>query len=321
MSNKILVTGGLGYIGSHISHKLGKKAVIIDNKSNSSLNFKKFLPDSKVYLDDINQSSLEKIFKENTISTVIHLAGFKAVNESIKDPLKYYDNNILSSLVLLESMDKFKIKNLIFSSSATVYGILNNSPLTESSPLGSINPYGSTKIIIEQLLTDYSKSNKNFKAISLRYFNPIGSNVNSGLSDQPLGEPLNLMPLIIEAALGKRILTVYGDDYDTSDGTCIRDYIHVQDLAEAHIKALKKINSIKNHVPFNIGMGKGISVLNLIKIFEEVNDIKVPYKIGKRRKGDAPITFSSNLKAKEILDWSPRYKYEDMCRHSWLSKK
>ena len=217
-------------------------------------------------------------------------------------------------------MDNFKIKNLIFSSSATVYGILNNSPLTESSPLSSINPYGSTKIIIEQLITEYSKSNKNFKAISLRYFNPIGSNVNSGLTDQPLGEPLNLMPLIIEAALGKRVLTVYGDDYDTSDGTCIRDYIHVQDLAEAHIKALRKINLIKSHVPVNIGMGKGISVLNLIKIFEEVNNIKVPYKIGKRRKGDAPITFSSNLKAKETLDWSPRYKYEDMCRHSWLSK-
>lgn len=316
---KILLTGGLGYIGSHIAHILGKKAVIIDNKINSSLNYKKHLPHAAVYKTDLNYKSACKVFSDHKIEGVVHLAALKAVNQSVNDPLSYYDNNVISSINLLQAMHKYKINKLIFSSSATVYGNKNKSPLKEDMILSSNNPYGSTKIITEQLISDYANSNKNFKSLSLRYFNPLGADTKTGLSDQPLGKPLNLMPILVDAASKKKIFKVFGDDYDTNDGSCVRDYIHVKDLAIAHILAFKKLNKIKRHMPINLGLGKGISVLEIINLFQEINKVKVNFKITKRRAGDAAITYADITRAKTILKWSPKYSYKDMVRDSWIA--
>ena len=315
----ILLTGGLGYIGSHIAKKLGNKAIILDNQSNSQLSFKKYLPQAKVYCSNIHPKILNLIFKKYKIKGVVHLAALKAVNESTKYPLRYYQNNIISTINLLESMHKHNIQKLIFSSSATVYGNQHPSPLKEQFSLNSANPYGSTKIFIEQLISDYCLSNKKFKAISLRYFNPLGADFKSGLADQPLGQPQNIMPILIQSIMQKKIFQVFGNDYPTPDGTCIRDYIHVGDLADAHIQALKYLPKIKGHQTFNIGLGKGISVLELINIFEKTNKIKVNYRIAARRKGDAAISFADNSKSKKILQWRPQLNYTNMMRDAWLA--
>ena len=314
---KTLLTGGLGYVGSHIAYYLKDNAVIIDNKINSKLNYKRRLPHAKVYLSDLNIKSLKKIFKENEIDSVIHLAGLKAVEESTVNPIKYYKNNVSSSIDLLEIMNVFKINKLIFSSSATVYGNQVNIPFKENFPLNSINSYGSTKIIIEQLISDYSKSNNSFKCISLRYFNPIGADLKTGLSDQPLGRSLNLIPILNHSIKHKKKFEIYGNNYNTKDGTCLRDYIHIKDLANAHIIALKKIYKIKGHEPINLGLGKGISVLDIIKLYEKINNIKVNFKYSKRRKGDVAISYADNKKAIKILGWKPIYNYEDMVYDSW----
>lgn len=314
---KTLLTGGLGYVGSHIAYYLRDKAVIIDNKTNSKLDYKRRIPYAKVYLSDLNIKSLNKIFKENEIDSVIHLAGLKAVEESTINPIKYYKNNVSSSIDLLETMNTFKIKKLIFSSSATVYGNQLNIPFKENYPLNSINSYGSTKIIIEQLISDYSKSNNSFKCISLRYFNPIGADLKTGLSDRPLGRSLNLIPILNHSIKHKKIFEIYGKNYNTKDGTCLRDFIHIKDLANAHIIALKKINKIKGHEPINLGLGKGISVLDIIKLYERVNNIKVNFKYSKKRKGDVAISYADNKKAIKLLGWKPIYKYEDMVYDSW----
>lgn len=313
----ILLTGGLGYIGSHIAKQLGNKAIIIDNQSNSQLSFNKYLPQAKVYCSDINAKILNIIFKKHKIRGVIHLAALKAVNESTKYPLRYYQNNIISTIDLLESMDKYNIQNLIFSSSATVYGNQHPSPLKEQLSLNSVNPYGSTKIFIEQLISDFCLSNTKFKAISLRYFNPLGADFRSGLADQPLGQPQNIMPILIQSIKQKKIFKVFGNDYPTPDGTCIRDYIHIRDLADAHIQALQYLIKIKGHQVFNIGLGKGISVLELIDIFEKTNKIKIKYQIASRRKGDSPISFADNAKAKKFLKWKPKFNYSDMVKDAW----
>lgn len=312
-----LLTGGLGYIGSHIAHYLGDKAVIVDNKTNSKLNYKKYIPNAKVYELDVNTKSLKKIFKENNINSVIHLSSLKAVEESTSDPIRYYKNNICSSIDLMEAMDTFKIKKLIFSSSATVYGSQLNVPIKENYPLHSINPYGSTKIIIEQLISDYSKGNKSFKCISLRYFNPIGADLKTGLSDQPLGKPLNLIPILNHAIKYKKKFEIYGNDYNTKDGTCLRDFIHVIDLAKAHITALKKINKIKGHEAINLGLGKGISVLDIVNLYEKINNIRVDFKFSKRRKGDVAISYADNKRALNLLGWKPIHSYKDMVHDSW----
>lgn len=319
--NKVLITGGLGYIGSHISYLLNNRAIIIDNKINSNLNYKKLLPKAKVYKSTINTKVLKKIFSQHNIKAVIHLASLKSVNESLEYPLRYYENNFLSTLHLLKSMKEFKINKLIFSSSATVYGYKNKLPFSENSILEATNPYGSTKIMIENLINDYSNSNKLFKSISLRYFNPIGVNLKANLVDQPIGKPLNLMPLIIKAVQEKKHLNIFGDKYNTRDGTCIRDYIHVSDLAEAHISALNNLKNINGHLPLNVGLGKGITVLELIKIFEKVNKVKVPYKISRPRKGDIPISYSSNEKVLKFLDWIPKKSYEQMCFDAWQGRR
>ena len=316
---KILITGGLGYIGSHIAYLLGKNAIVIDNKVNSSLNFKKKLPNTLVYKLDLNSRSLNKIFLKHNISGVIHLAGLKSVNESISNSLKYYKNNLASSMDLLESMDKHNINKLIFSSSATVYGDQNKNPLNENMKLKAVNPYGNTKILIEKLIEDYSKNNLKFKSISLRYFNPIGADLKARLKDQPIGKPQNLMPLLINSIKNKKNFKVYGGNYPTIDGTCIRDYIHVKDLASAHILAFKKLSNLTGHTAINLGLVKGASVLEIIKIFEKINNIRINYKIVNRRKGDVAITYADIRKAKKILGWRPKYDYEDMVKDPWLS--
>ena len=239
------------------------------------------------------------------------------MNDSVLNPLQYYKNNIGSSIALLEVMNKFKVNKFIFSSSATVYGDQNLSPLKENMTVKSVNPYASTKIIIEQLLNDYALSNSNFKAISLRYFNPIGADVKSNLSEQPLGQPQNIMPILVRAASEQKIFSIYGNNYETHDGTCIRDYIHVKDLALAHVLALKKIHKFKGHTPLNIGLGKGLSVLEVISLFEKVNQIKIHTRITARRKGDVAISFADNKKAKKLLQWKPEYSYETMIQDAW----
>lgn len=313
----ILLTGGLGYIGSHIAKLLGSNAIIIDNKVNSCLNFKKYLPESVVYKNDLNSRSLNKIFTRHDIKGVIHLAGLKAVNESLKNPLKYYRSNVGSSMDLIESMDKFKINKLIFSSSATVYGNQQKSPLKEEMKLEAVNTYGSTKIIIEQLINDFANKNPKFKAISLRYFNPLGADSKAGLSEQPLGQPQNLMPILLNIIKIKKKFEIYGNDYNTIDGTCVRDYVHVKDLAIAHVIAFKKLRKVKGHSAINLGLGKGVSVLEIIKLFEKVNNIKIQYNFSSRRKGDVAESFADNNKAKLMLGWKPLYSYEDMVRDSW----
>lgn len=314
---KILITGGLGYIGSHIAYQLKDRGVIIDNQSNSKLNYKKYLPKNIVYNKDINYKNLKKIFTNHNISCVIHLAGYKSVYQSTVNPLEYYSNNLNSSIELLNAMRKFDINKLIFSSSAVVYGNKQKCPLKEDMNLISLNPYASTKIMIEQLINDYSKSNPKFKAISLRYFNPVGSNTKSGLRDQPLGEPQNLIPILINSILKNKKLKIFGSDYNTPDGTCIRDYIHVNDLASAHLNSLKKINRLKGHTIINIGLGRGLSVLDVIKTFEKVNNVKINYSFSKRRNGDAAISFADNKKAKTILNWQPSISYEKMFKDAW----
>lgn len=313
----ILLTGGLGYIGSHIALKLKKKAIIIDNQSNSNLNYKKKLPYAKVYKLELNYKNLNKIFKNHSIKSVIHLAGIKSVEQSNQLPLKYYRNNVISSIELIECMDKFKINNLIFSSSATVYGDSYKSPLEEELALKTTNAYASNKIAIEQLIKEYSISNHRFKSISLRYFNPGGSDVKMKLSEQPLGKPQNLLPILNRAVKQKKLLKIFGNDYPTNDGTCVRDYIHIKDLADAHLIALKKISKFKGHNPINIGMGKGLSVLEIVNLFEKVNKVKVRYVFTKRRKGDAAISFANNYKAKKLLDWSPKFSHKDILKDSW----
>ena len=318
---KILLTGGLGYIGSHIAHLLGPAAVIIDNQSNSHLNYKKLLPQAAVIKKDLKKSSLKKIFSRFDIQGVIHLAALKAVNESVKFPLKYYENNVVTSLELLETMDQFKIFKLIFSSSATIYGNSHQSPLSEELAPQSVNPYGSTKLIIEQMIDDYANSNGKFKAMSLRYFNPLGADTKAGLMDQPSGAPQNLMPILTQSVRKGKIFKVFGNDYPTPDGTCIRDYIHIKDLAKAHVLALQKLNKIKGHLKVNIGLSQGHSVLEVIKTFEKENNIKVKYKISHRRKGDAAISYASNKKAKKILGWRPQYQLQAMVKDAWEAEK
>lgn len=314
---KILLTGGLGYIGSHIANIIGKNAIIIDNRINSSLNYKKFLPKAIVYKEDINFNSLSKIFNENSIKGVIHLAGLKAVNESINHPLKYYKSNIGITIDLLKAMEKYNVQNLIFSSSATVYGNKNKSPLKEEMTVNAINPYGQTKIIIENMISDFASSNKNFHAISLRYFNPIGADIKAGLNDNPLEQSQNIMPILTKSIKEKKIFKIFGGDYQTKDGTCVRDYIHIKDLAKAHVLAFRKLKEVNGHKVINLGLGKGASVLEILKLFEKVNKVVVNYKFVKRRKGDVGISYADNKKAISFLKWKPKHDYIDMLRDVW----
>lgn len=324
---KILVTGGAGYIGSHTCVELlnaGDEVIVVDNLANSKMESLKRVEEItgkklKFYqVDLLDRDKLENVFKENEVDAVIHFAGLKAVGESVQIPLQYYHNNITGTLILCEVMQKYGVKKLVFSSSATVYGMNNVSPLTEELPLSTTNPYGSTKMMIEYILRDLYASDKDWSIALLRYFNPIGAHESGKIGEDPNGIPNNLMPYITQVAVGKlEKLTIYGDDYDTPDGTGVRDYIHVVDLAKGHIKALEKIETDTGIDAFNLGTGIGYSVLDVVNSFEKATGIKIPYTIASRRAGDIATCFADASKALDELDWKAEYSLEEMCRDSW----
>ena len=325
----ILLPGGAGYIGSHTAVELlnsGKEIVIIDNFSNSKpevLDKIKQITgkDFKFYqIDCLDKQALEKVFEENRIDAVINFAGFKAVGESVKKPIEYYTNNITGALTVLDVMRKYNCKKFIFSSSATVYGEPEKIPLTEECKTGgTTNPYGTTKLFIEQILKDIYQSDNEWDICILRYFNPVGSHESGLIGEEPQGIPNNLMPYIVRVANGQlKELSVFGNDYDTPDGTGVRDYIHVVDLAKGHLKALEKIDKEKAGLYiYNLGTGTGYSVLDMIKAFEKATEKKVPYKITERRAGDIATCYAETKKAKEELGWVAEKTLEDMCRDSW----
>lgn len=329
----ILVTGGAGYIGSHTCVELlnaGYEITVVDNLYNSSpksLDRVKELTgkDFKFYECDIRDTDgMDKIFKENKIDAVIHFAGLKAVGESCEKPLEYYDNNIGGTLKLCEVMRNNGCKNIVFSSSATVYGMNNISPLKETMKTGgTTNPYGTTKYMIEIILEDICKADSEWNVTLLRYFNPIGAHKSGRIGENPNGIPNNLMPYITQVAIGKReFLSVYGDDYDTHDGTGVRDYIHVVDLAEGHVKAVDNIlEGNKGVQVFNLGTGVGYSVLDIVKAFNKAYGKELPYKIAPRRAGDIATCYSDPTKAKEVLGWVAKRGIEEMCEDSWRWQK
>ena len=324
----ILVTGGAGYIGSHTCVELlnaGEEIVVVDNFINSKPDaiekIKKITnKDFKFYETDLlDKNNINKIFEENDIKEVIHFAGLKAVGESVLKPIKYYHNNITGTLILLEVMKEHNCKNIVFSSSATVYGKPKSVPIREDFPLSTTNPYGSTKLMIEQILRDVSIADKEFNAILLRYFNPIGAHESGLIGEEPNGIPNNLMPYINQVAVGKLDhLNVFGNDYETKDGTGVRDYIHVVDLAKGHLKALIKIREMNGKVEaYNLGTGKGYSVIEIVNAFEKANNIKVKYEIAPRRPGDIAECYADTQKAKEELNWIAEKDLVQMCKDSW----
>ena len=324
----VLVTGGAGFIGSHTSVELlnaGYDIIILDNFVNSkpeSLKRIKELTDKdfKFYQADIrDEEAMTKVFAENKIDAVIHFAGLKSVPQSIKEPLNYYDNNIAGTVCLCRVMDKAGCKKLVFSSSATVYGSKNPSPLREDMPTGgTTNPYGTTKYFIEQILQDLCVSDSEWGVSILRYFNPIGAHKSGRIGEDPNGIPGNLMPYITQVAIGKlECLNVCGNDYPTPDGTGVRDYIHVVDLALGHIKALDRLLKVKGCEVYNLGTGKGYSVFDVVKAFEKASGIKINYRIAPRRAGDVACCYADATKAKEVLGWQAQYDIDDMCADSW----
>lgn len=329
----ILVTGGAGYIGSHTSIELlnaGYDIIIVDNFCNSKpevLNRIEELSGGKkpkfYKVDILDREGLSKVFEENTIEAVIHFAGLKAVGESVTMPIEYYENNISGTLVLCDVMRKYGVKRIVFSSSATVYGMENKVPFSETMPTASAtNPYGSTKLFIEQILKDIYVSDNEWSIALLRYFNPIGAHESGRIGEDPNGIPNNLMPYITQVAVGKReFLSVFGDDYDTHDGTGVRDYIHVVDLAKGHLKAVEKVMNVKGVEPYNLGTGIGYSVLDVVKNFEKASGVEIPYKIAPRRAGDIATCYADASKALNELGWKAEKNLEDMCRDSWRWQK
>ena len=323
----VLVTGGAGYIGSHTLISLdeaGYDFVVFDNLCNSSqeslTRVEKIIAKKiKFQEGDIrNKDDLDMVFSKYKIDSVIHFAGLKAVGESVEKPLKYYDNNINGTLVLLDAMKKHNCKKIVFSSSATVYGDPHTTPIREDFPLSATNPYGKTKLFIEEILRDIYISDNEFKIVLLRYFNPVGSHSSGTIGEDPNGIPNNLMPFIAQTAVGKRqVLSVFGGDYDTKDGTGVRDYIHVVDLASGHVKALNKIETITEVLTVNLGTGNGYSVLEMIDSFKKASGKNIAYKIVNRRAGDIAKCFADPSYAKEILDWEATKTIDEMCEDSW----
>ncbi|MBO5372666.1 MAG: UDP-glucose 4-epimerase GalE [Lachnospiraceae bacterium] len=328
----ILVTGGAGYIGSHTCVELlnsGYEVVVLDNLSNSSeksLDRVKQITGKEVkfYKGDIlDRDILAKVLETEDIEGCIHFAGLKAVGESVAKPWEYYNNNVTGTLTLVDEMRKHGCKNIIFSSSATVYGDPAMIPITEECPKGTCtNPYGWSKSMLEQMLSDIQKADPEWNVILLRYFNPIGAHKSGLIGENPNGIPNNLMPYITQVAVGKlKELGVFGDDYDTPDGTGVRDYIHVVDLAIGHVKALDKIKENCGLGIYNLGTGTGYSVLDIVKNFEAANDVKIPYVIKDRRPGDIATCYSDATKAKEELGWTAQYGIKEMCADSWNWQK
>ena len=323
----VLVTGGAGYIGSHTVLELleaDKEVVIVDNFCNSNpivldrvreISGKEF----KFYeVDTINSEELEKVFKENKIDSVIHFAAYKAVGESVEKPLEYYSNNIINTLTVLNLMKKYDVKNFVFSSSATVYGDSQICPITEDFPLSATNPYGATKLMIEDILRDIAKADPSFNIAILRYFNPVGAHSSGLIGEDPNGIPNNLMPYISKVAVGKlKELSVFGNDYNTHDGTGVRDYIHVVDLAKGHIRALDKLDTNCGLVTYNLGTGNGYSVLDMVKAFSEASGQDIPYKIVDRRPGDVAMCYADPTKANIELGWKAKYGIKEMCEYAW----
>ncbi len=324
---KILVTGGTGFIGSHTVCALvesGHEVVIADNLSNSSVSVLDRIQALCHYrpvfyeADIRDKAEMDRIFEENKIDAVIHFAGLKAVGESVKIPLEYYHNNIYGTLTLCESMREHGCKTIVFSSSATVYGMHNTVPFKEDMPTSCTNPYGWTKLMLEQILTDIAHADPEWSVVLLRYFNPIGAHPSGIIGENPNGIPNNLFPYITKVASGALpCLSVFGDDYDTPDGTGVRDYIHVVDLADGHLKALSFAEKRSGVEVFNLGTSQGTSVLELVKTFEKVNGVKVNYKIAPRRDGDIASCYADNEKATSVLGWKAKYSIEDMCRDGW----
>lgn len=323
----VLVTGGMGYIGSHTTVELlkeGYEVVIVDNLSNSKELVKDRIKaitgkEPKFYKYDVlNKEDMDKVFSENAIDSVIHFAGFKAVGESVAKPLDYYHNNLTSTFVLLELMRKYGVKNFVFSSSATVYGDAKIIPITEEAPLSATNPYGRTKLMLEEILRDLYSSDNSWNIALLRYFNPVGAHESGTIGEDPCGIPNNLMPFITKVAIGElKELSVFGDDYDTPDGTGVRDYIHVVDLAKGHLKALEKLKTNSGLVTYNLGTGNGYSVLDIVKAFSEASGREIPYKITARRPGDIATCYSDPRKANEELGWTAEKGIKEMCEDSW----
>lgn len=326
----ILVTGGAGYIGSHTCVELlndGREIVVLDNFSNSKPSaieaIKKITgKDFKFYnIDYLDREKLEKIFEENSIDAVINFAGYKAVGESVQKPIEYYINNVSGALILLDTMKKYGVKKFVFSSSATVYGDPEEIPITENSRVGgTTNPYGTSKFMIEQILQDLYKSDNSWDIAILRYFNPVGAHDSGLIGEEPQGVPNNLMPYVSRVAAGNlKELSVFGNDYNTPDGTGVRDYIHVVDLAIGHIKAIEKLEKEENGIYiYNLGTGTGYSVLDMVKAFEKVNNVKVPYKIVERRPGDIATCYADPTKAKSEIGFEAKKTLEDMCRDTWI---
>lgn len=324
---KILVTGGAGYIGSHTCVELlnaGYEVVVIDNLSNSKKESIKRVKeitgkDLKFYkVDLLDKEAVENVFNKEKIDAVIHFAGLKAVGESVKKPLEYYHNNLTGTFILCEVMKRHNVKNMVFSSSATVYGNPKTVPIREDFPLSVTNPYGRTKLILEDVLRDIQKSDPEWNIIMLRYFNPIGAHESGKIGEDPNGVPNNLVPYVTQVAIGKLdYLGVFGDDYDTYDGTGVRDYIHVVDLSIGHIKALEKLKSNPGIAVYNIGTGRGYSVFDVIKSFEKVCKVNIPYKVLPRRDGDIAVCYADTHKAYKELGFKAKYDLARMCEDSW----
>lgn len=327
----IFVTGGLGYIGSHTAVELlnnGYEVIIADNLYNSNLvvleKIEKITGKKpKFYkVDLLDEKSVETIFKENNIDATIHFAAYKAVGESCIIPIEYYHNNITSTLIVLKMMKKYNVKKFVFSSSATVYGDAEFMPIKEEALLSATNPYGRTKLIIEDMLEDIYKSDNFWNIAILRYFNPVGAHKSGEIGENPKGIPNNLMPYITKVAIGElKELSIFGNDYNTPDGTGVRDYIHVVDLAKGHIKALEKLNTNSGLVIYNLGTGKGYSVLDLVNEFSKASGKEIPYKIVGRRKGDIAICYADPSKANNELGWNAEKSIEEMCEDSWRWQK
>lgn len=324
---KILVTGGAGYIGSHTCVELlnaGFEVVVLDNLCNSHRESLKRVekitqkPLEFIEGDVRDKVCLRGIFEQHQIAAVIHFAGLKAVGESVADPIKYYDNNVMGSLALAQVMAEFQVHNIVFSSSATVYGFSDTKPIPETAPLSPFNPYGHSKRMVERMFEDLSASDKNWNIVLLRYFNPVGAHPSGMIGEDPNGVPNNLMPYVSQVAIGKlKELSIFGDDYETVDGTGVRDYIHVVDLALGHVAALKALERKGGLLTVNLGAGRGYSVLELVHTFQRVTGKSVPYKIVGRRAGDIAIYFANADLAKEILGWKTEKTLEDICRDTW----
>ena len=327
----ILVTGGAGYIGSHTCIELlnqGHKVVVVDNLVNShseSLQRVEELTGKNIpfYAVDLsNEAEITKVFSEHSIEAVIHFAGLKAVGESVEQPIRYYDNNIKSTLVLCKLMQSFSVKHIVFSSSATVYGLAESNPIPETAPLSATNPYGRTKLFIEYILNDWITTFDGASVALLRYFNPVGAHASGRIGEDPQGIPNNLMPYITQVAAGRREkLSIFGNDYDTVDGTGVRDYIHVVDLAMGHVKALDALIHLTGSHVYNLGTGNGTSVLELVQAFQQATGQPIPYEISARRPGDVATCFADSSKAERELNWKAVRGIVEMCRDSWKWQK